>query len=149
MKLHFGKHPAPPGNRTRVARMGILHDTTTPAALTSIFPLFPGHNTPTFTLLLDYNSGDVGDWTRDLSHAKRTLYHWATSPSINTFIPKAKKMRYWLYFPLKLLLVEEKWVRWSPSFVTNTWLEVYFQISPCTLLNIYQLVHSDIDPTEI
>ena len=23
---------APPGNRTRVARMGILHDTTTPAA---------------------------------------------------------------------------------------------------------------------
>ena len=24
--------PAPPGNRTRVARMGILHDTTTPAA---------------------------------------------------------------------------------------------------------------------
>ena len=24
---------APPGNRTRVARMGILHDTTTPAAL--------------------------------------------------------------------------------------------------------------------
>ena len=26
--------------------------------------------------------GDVGDWTRDLSHAKRTLYHWATSPPI-------------------------------------------------------------------
>ena len=25
-------NPAPPGNRTRVARMGILHDTTTPAA---------------------------------------------------------------------------------------------------------------------
>ena len=24
--------------------------------------------------------GDAGDWTRDLSHAKRTLYHWATSP---------------------------------------------------------------------
>lgn len=27
LKVH-----APPGNRTRVARMGILHDTTTPAA---------------------------------------------------------------------------------------------------------------------
>ena len=26
------KECAPPGNRTRVARMGILHDTTTPAA---------------------------------------------------------------------------------------------------------------------
>lgn len=26
------KKRAPPGNRTRVARMGILHDTTTPAA---------------------------------------------------------------------------------------------------------------------
>ena len=35
--LHFprsniSKTCAPPGNRTRVARMGILHDTTTPAA---------------------------------------------------------------------------------------------------------------------
>ena len=27
---------APPGNRTRVARMGILHDTTTPAVLTTL-----------------------------------------------------------------------------------------------------------------
>lgn len=27
---------APPGNRTRVARMGILHDTTTPAALLAV-----------------------------------------------------------------------------------------------------------------
>ena len=25
--------------------------------------------------------GDAGDWTPGLSHAKRTLYHWATSPS--------------------------------------------------------------------
>ena len=25
-------------------------------------------------------TGDAGDWTRGLSHAKRTLYHWATSP---------------------------------------------------------------------
>ena len=24
--------------------------------------------------------GDAGDWTRGLSHAKRTLYRWATSP---------------------------------------------------------------------
>ena len=31
--LKFGKKNAPPGNRTRVARMGILHDTITPAAL--------------------------------------------------------------------------------------------------------------------
>lgn len=29
----FPKKIAPPGNRTRVARMGILHDTTTPAVL--------------------------------------------------------------------------------------------------------------------
>ena len=26
--------------------------------------------------------GDAGDRTRDLSHAKRTLYHWATSPNL-------------------------------------------------------------------
>ncbi len=26
------------------------------------------------------NPGDAGDWTRGLSHAKRTLYLWATSP---------------------------------------------------------------------
>ena len=26
--------------------------------------------------------GDAGIWTRGLSHAKRTLYHWATSPCI-------------------------------------------------------------------
>ena len=31
-------------------------------------------------------SGDAGDWTRDLSHAKRTLYHWATSPCSYLFI---------------------------------------------------------------
>uniref|UniRef100_A0A8I5YR75 MAPK regulated corepressor interacting protein 2 n=1 Tax=Pongo abelii TaxID=9601 RepID=A0A8I5YR75_PONAB len=30
------KSAAPPGNRTRVARMGILHDTTTPAALLEV-----------------------------------------------------------------------------------------------------------------
>ena len=30
-------------------------------------------------------SGDAGDRTRDLSHAKRTLYHWATSPVIFDF----------------------------------------------------------------
>ena len=26
--------------------------------------------------------GDAGDWTPGLSHAKRTLYHWATSPCV-------------------------------------------------------------------
>ena len=31
-KKNGSKDLAPPGNRTRVARMGILHDTTTPAA---------------------------------------------------------------------------------------------------------------------
>ena len=30
------KTSAPPGDRTRVARMGILHDTTTPAVLTTL-----------------------------------------------------------------------------------------------------------------
>ena len=31
--LKWKNHNASPGNRTRVARMGILHDTTTPATL--------------------------------------------------------------------------------------------------------------------
>ena len=44
-KLSSKNGPAPPGNRTRVARMGILHDTTTPAApcpLQRIIPPFTG-----------------------------------------------------------------------------------------------------------
>ena len=28
----------------------------------------------------NFRFGDAGDWTRGLSHAKRTLYRWATSP---------------------------------------------------------------------
>ena len=39
---NWHKMHAPPGNRTRVARMGILHDTTTPAVLTDR----AGRNTP-------------------------------------------------------------------------------------------------------
>ena len=31
------------------------------------------------------DSGDAGDRTRGLSHAKRTLYRWATSPSLHTY----------------------------------------------------------------
>ena len=27
-------------------------------------------------------TGDAGSWTQDISDAKRTLYHWATSPGI-------------------------------------------------------------------
>ena len=29
--------------------------------------------------------GDTGDRTRDISHAKRALYHWATSPPIGCY----------------------------------------------------------------
>ena len=32
-RVNLAQKIAPPGNRTRDARMGILHDTTTPAAL--------------------------------------------------------------------------------------------------------------------
>ena len=29
------------------------------------------------------NCGDNEDWTRDIVHAKHTLYHWAMSPSFD------------------------------------------------------------------
>ena len=29
---------------------------------------------------LKKSDGAAGDWTRDFSHAKRALYHWATAP---------------------------------------------------------------------
>ena len=95
--LHW-KVDAPPGNRTRVTRMGILYDTTTPAAQ-MYFPLPPWwHNrpfSPFSWMFVKISCGDVGDWTRDLSHAKRTLYHWATSPSIVFKRLLWKKIRHW------------------------------------------------------
>ena len=45
-KKAVSKRVAPPGNRTRVARMGILHDTTTPAVLTWVSVYNGLYNTP-------------------------------------------------------------------------------------------------------
>ena len=39
-----------------------------------------GRSTNHFLILVGKKCGDTGDRTPDLSHAKRTLYHWATSP---------------------------------------------------------------------
>ena len=56
-----------PGNRTRVARMGILHDTTTPAVLTAIWSVnLPGrcierqHTLPSCTKFQDQTDLPIG-----------------------------------------------------------------------------------------
>ena len=71
-------------------------------------------------------SGDAGDRTRDLSHAKRTLYRWATSP-------------HWV-FKKTVFVVELKLIMWLSmghhtsyyvgiimwfSYIINTYLMYY------------------------
>ena len=83
---HWAISPsAPPGNSTRVARMGILHDTTTPAALISEINRFNCHKLyarldKIINLWKNY-LGDTGIWTMGLSDCCRLLYNWAISPS--------------------------------------------------------------------
>ena len=74
-------------------------------------------------------SGDAGDRTRDLSHAKRTLYRWATSP-------------HWV-FKKTVFVMELKLIMWLSmghhtsyyvgiimwfSYIINTYL-MYFVVS--------------------
>ena len=66
-KLEDDKMSALPGNRTRVTRMGILHDTTTPAVL-PVWPLQAPYflhcekmDLPT-TNLLAFQVGGIAQW---------------------------------------------------------------------------------------
>ena len=53
--------------------------------------------------------GDAGDWTPDLSHAKRTLYHWATSPTCKYTTFSAFKTCMCIYVDfLKFEFIESK-----------------------------------------
>jgi hypothetical protein len=45
---------------------------------------------------IKHDNGDAGAWTRDISHAKRTLYHWATSPM--------EMIRFYIYSSRKTFL---------------------------------------------
>ena len=57
-------------------------------------------------------NGDTGDRTPGLSHAKRTLYHWATSP-ISSMAEKLVKG-----YVYGCMMLEAHWVALVPGWVT-------------------------------
>ena len=68
--------------------------------------------------------GDAGNWTRDISHAKRALYPWATSPGATSYLNRTK-------YPFLINLTEidpNNWVWLDPKIdhQTKTNLESYF-----------------------
>ena len=77
-------------------------------------------------------SGDAGDRTRVLSHAKRTLYHWATSPSLLTFLIFNSLFWKWTFYMTVLI---KHWhdiynSREATEHGVNLYSTVAFQFAP-------------------
>ena len=82
--------------------------------------------------------GDAGDWTRDLTHAKRALYHWATSPSRES--PFCYRYSFRLALDLRLWLKFQDFILVRASAVSS------FLLLPLPLETVSGMYQNSMQP---
>ena len=82
--------------------------------------------------------GDAGDWTPDLSHAKRTLYHWATTPTDGYFCLQKEKINTYVSFWKLLSSPKMHFIKLS-SVIKLTCSNISIELCPCSLIIRFHL----------